>query len=212
MTRIPIDVRQQMRDDREGGMTLTQLMTKYGKSRSTVSFTIKGCDDSKVMWAAPGKKIVKEVKSKSRPELSTTDIGEAARQMICARLMLNGVKVFRPMTEDTPVDLLILKENGDIARCQCKYMFPSLRGTHVLSCHSNVRGKNRGIGKHVYTEKEVDYFLGYCLDNDGVYIVPRSVTGGRHDCHFWILRSPSGGNVGERIDEKQYKEAFDLLK
>jgi hypothetical protein len=49
---------------------------------------IRGCDTSKLVRAAPGRRIVYEVESKERPDLSKTDLGEASRQMICARLML----------------------------------------------------------------------------------------------------------------------------
>lgn len=210
--RIPDAVRLNMRSDRESGMTLTQLMGKYGRSRSTVSYAVRGCDTSMVMKAAPGKRIVPSVESKERPGLSTTDLGEAARQMICARMMIEGIKVFRPMTEDTPVDLLVLRKDGSIAKCQCKYLFPSVRGCHMLKCSSSGRGEERGTGRHIYTEKEIDFFLGYCWDNDDVYVVPRSFTAGRQECALWILRGPLGRGNRESVDGEKFRRAFAGLK
>ena len=212
MKKTTDEVRQKIREDREQhGMTLYQLAEKYGMPKSTVFLMIRGCDASRVERASPNRKVVQRVQAKIRPEISKTDLGEAARQMICARLMLNGVKVFRPMTEDTPIDLLVWCRDGRMLKCQCKYLYPDKRGAHVLMCHSAGRGKNRGISKHIYTEHEIDFFLGYCWDNDEVYVVPRSVTDGRQECRFWILRSPAGGCVGRRMDEEKYKGAFDLL-
>lgn len=212
MIRITDEIRNMMRDDRESGMTLTQLMAKYGKSRSTTSLTVSGCDTSKVQKAAPGKRIVGGVTPMERPSLSKTDLGEAARQMICARLMLNGIKVFRPMTEDTPIDLLVLSKSGDVFKCQCKYVFPNKRGAHVLKCCSAGRGDERGSGEHIYTKDEVDFLLGYCLDNDAVYVVPISATGGQPQVSLWVLRESCGSNGVKSFDGEIYKNAFDLLK
>ena len=212
MKRIPEEVRKQMRIDRESGMTLTKLMEKYNRSRSTVFFVVGDCDSSKVQRAAPGKRIVDGILPMERPSLSKTDLGEAARQMICARLMLNGVKVFRPMTEDTPTDLLVLQKSGSVLKCQCKYVFPDKRGAHVLKCCSAGRGEERSHGKHVYTEDEVDYLLGYCLDNDAVYVVPLNVTHGQSQVSLWILRRVCGDNGIKSFDGETYKNAFDLLK
>ena len=212
MKRIPEDVRLQMREDRESGMTLGQLLAKYDWPKSTISLTVKGCDTSKVVHAAPGKRVVQRVVPKVRPSLSKTDLGEAARQMICARLMLSGVKVFRPMTEDTPIDLLVLSKDGKVLRCQCKYVYPDKRGAHVLTCHSSGRGTERGIKSHVYGEDEVDFFLGYCSDDDAVYVVPRKVTSGKSSMSLWILRDSCYANEMKGFDAKIYKNAFDLVR
>lgn len=129
-------------------------------------------DASKVKRASPTRKVVKEVQATPRPELSKADLGEAARQMITARLMLAGVTVFRPLTEDTPIDLLIMSENK-VFKCQCKYIWPSKNGSHRMSLASTRTNNPRKKSyTHLYTSEEVDFFLGYCLDNDSVYVIP----------------------------------------
>ena len=210
--RIPEAMRAQMRTDRESGMTLTQLVGKYGRSKSTVSMTVRGCDTSKVVCAAPGKKVVSVVVSKERPNLSKVDIGEASRQMICARLMFNEVKVFRPMTKDTSTDLLVMKEDGTVLKCQCKYVYPSGNGRHIMNLFASRKNKQSNrVVKHRYSLQEVDFFLGYCADNDGVYVIPNSDTTGTSSLAFWVLRSSMGSN-GKGIDTSQYLNRFDLLK
>jgi hypothetical protein len=134
--------------------------------------------------------------------------------MICARLMLNEVKVFRPMTEDTPTDLLVLKRDGTVSKCQCKYIFPERSGCHLMPlCSIRKSGANRKAVKHIYTAEEVDFFLGYCQDNDTVYVIPYSAAGGRNGLRFWILRDclGSNGNEKDRFDEKEWRGRFDLL-
>lgn len=210
MTRIPEDMRIQMRADRELGMTLTQLAKKYGRSRSTVYSTVSGCDTSNVSWTV-GRR-TEDVTPKDRPLLSKTDIGEAARQMICARLMLNGVVVFRPMTEDTPTDLLIMKSSGEVLKCQCKYIFPTGKGSHTMSLFSvRKNGPNDKAVRHRYTLEEVDCFLGYCFDNDGVYVIPNAITEGVQQLAFWVLRK-SGGSCGKGLDTIQFLNNFEFLK
>jgi len=91
MKRVTDEVRKQIRRDREQeGMTLYQLVDKYGRSKSTIAGIIKGCDTSNVKRAAPGRKVVSATEPMERPNLSKVDLGEAARQMICARLMFAG--------------------------------------------------------------------------------------------------------------------------
>lgn len=142
--------------------------------------------------------------------LSKTDLGEAARQMVCARLMLAGAKVFRPMTEDTPIDLLVLLPDGKVARCQCKFIWPSPEGCHIMSLYSvRKNGPNSKAIKHHYTASEVDFFLGYCADNDAVYVVPFRATGGRTGLRFWVSRWP--GSRRAKFDPEKYRNAFDLL-
>lgn len=147
-----------------------------------------------------------------RPQLSKADLGEAARQMICARLLLAGVKVFRPLTEDTPVDLLVLQ--GDHAlKCQCKLIYPEGKsGTYCLSlCAVRKWGPGARAIKHRYTETEVDFFLGYCLENDSIYVVPFFDAAGRTRITI-RLEMAAGRNQHQPLDMEKYRNNFSLLK
>lgn len=146
-----------------------------------------------------------------RPNLSKADLGEATRQMICARLMLNSVKVFRPMTEDTPIDLLVLAGNR-VLKCQCKYIFPDARGAHTMNLYSvRKNGPGSKAVKHKYTVDEVDFFLGYCMANDGVYVYPFAACGGRSTLTIRIGDPAKGRNQHDGIDHSAYLNAFSLL-
>jgi hypothetical protein len=149
-----------------------------------------------------------------RPELSKADLGEAARQMIAARLMLAGLSVFRPLGEDTPVDLLVLRPDGSALKCQCKAMFVARSGVHVMSlCTIRKWGPNGQVVKHRYAREEVDFFLGYAVETDSVYVFPFGATERFKESLFiWILREPMNRNGSPRFDATSYKNAFDLLR
>jgi PD-(D/E)XK endonuclease len=148
----------------------------------------------------------------NRPNLSKGNLGEAARQMICARLLLNGVNVYRPLYEDTPTDLLILKTNGEIKKCQCKYIYPVKNGSHEMPlCTIRKNGPNSKAIRHKYTKFEVDFFLGYCLDNDSIYTIPYESVEGKRSINLWIFREPKGKNGHDHFNHMEYKEKYEKL-
>jgi hypothetical protein len=212
MKRVSEGIRQKIRERREEGATLTVLCGEFPYAKSTIYSIIKDCDSSKVTRACPTRGVAPRVESKPRPPLSKSDLGEAARQMIAGRLMLHGVKVFMPLSEDTPVDLLVLTEQGSALKCQCKYIYPAPRGCHTLPlCATRKWGPNSKVEKHRYAKSEVDFFLGYCWDNDTVYVVPHEEGEGRSSRTLWILRDPVGRGNSEIWDHRQWENRFELL-
>jgi len=115
-----------------------------------------------------------------------------------------------PLNEDTPVDLLIINNQNVVRKCQCKYIYPTINGSHEITlCSIRKNGPNSKAFRHKYTEEEVDFFLGYCLDNDSVYVIPYEVTNGRQNLKLWILRNPIINKPA--FDQTVYKNAFYLL-
>lgn len=209
------EVMAQIREDREvNGMTITEVMSKYSLSRGTAYTAIKDMDASNVSRAAPSRPIVRQVeRPNARPLLSKTNLGEAGRQMIAARLMLAGLHVFRPLTEDTPVDLLVLRRDGVSIKCQCKCFFVERSGRHAMSLVSVRKwGPSSRAVVHRYTRDEVDFFLGYLTDNDSVYVVPfDAVSHLKRELGVWVLREPAGRNKVKTVDAEEFKNAFHLM-
>ena len=203
-----------MREDREKlGLSIYEIAKKYGCAPVTVYVTVKDCPTGFVRKAAPGRKIVKEVTPVTRPNLSKSNLGEAARQAICAKLMIRNISVYRPMIEDTTVDLLIVTKSGKIKKCQCKYVYANKHGFHnFLLCSIRKNGPNSKAIKHLYTKEEVDFFLGYCLDNESVYVVPYEDVVGKTSVALWILRDPVAHNNCNIFDHKKYQNRFDYLE
>lgn len=188
-------------------LTIPEIQRRLGVAKSTLSLwlrpypltseELKGHRVANVQKARLGKIDANQPPRglvgawESRPNLSKADLGEACRQMICAKLMLAGIQVFRPLNEDTPIDLVVLG-SATFLRCQCKCVFRgSGKPNHTIS-FSSVRkwGPNSQALKHNYTREEVDFFLGYCPDNDGVYVIPYADTRGRSYASIWVTSSP----------------------
>lgn len=196
------------------GLSLDEIKTKHGISRSTAASAIRGMDSSLVIRASPSRKVVPRTSVTPRPNLSKGDLGEAARQMILARLLFANIKVFRPITEDTPIDLLILRSDGVALKCQCKYAYPRGDGAHkMLTSSVRKSGPNSKAVVHRYTKNEVDFFLGYVLDNDSVYVIPfeELPTEKTKSVAIWVTRSPVGVNGGVSFGSEKFRNAFHLL-
>ncbi len=199
-----------LKDRRTLQLPLKVLARKHNLAKSTVQ-KIFNENSIQRLKTRRRKKIVPVVFPEKRPMLSKGDLGEAARQAICAFLLLNGIKVFKPLTEDTPIDLLVLVGTR-VLKCQCKYVFPIKKGCHAMNFFSvRKNGPSSKAVKHLYTKDEVDYFLGYCLDNRGVYVLPFEVVKGRRSLHFWILREPKSKNEKSIFDHRKYLDNYRLF-
>ncbi len=127
--------------------------------------------------------------------------------------MQAGLDVFMPLGEDTPIDLLVLRADGVALKCQCKAMFVHKSGIHVMPLVTVRKwGPNSRAVVHRYTRDEVDFFVGYAVEVDTVFVFPFDDT-----AHFksqlgvWLLRSPTNNNQHRRFDATPYKNAFQLL-
>jgi hypothetical protein len=203
-----------IREDREErGFTITSIMERYSLARTTAYSAIAGLDASKVKRASPTRRVVPELERPPRPPLSKANLGEAARQLIAARMMMAGLNVFQPIGEDTPVDLLVLRKNGVALKCQCKCMFVSDSGAHKMPlCAVRKWGPNAKVVQHRYRADEVDFFLGYAHETDSVFVLPyEALTRFKSVLHIWLLRQPMGRNGIAPFDPAPYKDAYHLL-
>ncbi len=128
--------------------------------------------------------------------------------------MLAGLSVFRPMSEDTPIDLLVLRRDGAALKCQCKIMFVDERsGVHVMPlCTVRKWGPAAKAVVHRYRRDEVDFFLGYVPEDDSIFVFPFGATERfKAKLSVWILREPTNRNGTPRFDAVPYKNAFHLL-
>lgn len=214
-TKLTPEVREAIRVDREQhGFTITKIMEKHGLPRTTAYAAIEGLDASKVQRASPKRRVVQPLERPPRPPISKANLGEAARQLIAGRMLLAGLDVFQPIGEDTTTDLLVLRPDGVALKCQCKAMFVSKSGVHVMPlCTVRKWGPNAKVVAHRYTRDEVDFFLGYAVEVDTVFVLPFDAT-----AHFkgkmtmWLLREPANNNGTARFDVAPYRNAFHLLE
>jgi hypothetical protein len=201
-------------DREERGFSLSTIMKRHGLRRTTAYSAIANLDDSKVQRASPSRRVVEPIDVPPRPPLSKANLGEAARQLIAGRMLLAGLDVFQPIGEDTPVDLLVLRDDGVALKCQCKTMFITKSGVHRMPlCTIRKWGPNAKVVAHRYTRDEVDFFLGYAVEIDSVFVFPFDDTARfKKDVFVWLLREPVGNNQYGRFDAAPYKNAFHLLR
>lgn len=199
--------------DREThGMSLSQICEKYNLGKSCAFSAIKGMDDSQVVRKAPArrsmKKLSKEDRQLNRPNISKTDLGEAARQAIIAQLMLKGFVVFQPISEDTPIDLIILLPDNRVLKCQCKCLFLTKHGAHHMGLtHTKYKEK---LYRCKYTKDDVDFFFGYALEDASIYVFPYESVSTLSGIDIWINRQPVFPK--ERIvDPSKFRNAYELL-
>jgi hypothetical protein len=213
--KLTAELRESIRVDREEhGFSLSQIMERHGLTRSTAYNAIADLDASKVQRASPSRRVVQPVEIPPRPPLSKANLGEAARQLIAGLMMLAGLSVFQPIGEDTPIDLLVLRSDGTALKCQCKVMFVAKGGAHVMPlCSVRKWGPTARAVQYRYTREEVDFFLGYAIEVDTVFVFPFDATA-RFKTSFttWLLRQPAGNNQSSRFDTSPYKNAFHLLR
>jgi hypothetical protein len=128
-------------------------------------------------------------------------------------MMLAGLTVFQPLGEDSPIDLLVLRPDGVALKCQCKTMFVTKHGVHAMPlCTVRKWGPGAKAVKHRYTRSEVDFFLGYAVEVDSVFVFPFDDTAQfKSAVTTWLLRQPAGTNGKAPFDAASYKNAFHLL-
>jgi hypothetical protein len=80
----------------------------------------------------------------------------------------------------------------------------------VFSLTSQRNSRSGRVNHHKYSESDVDFFLGYCQDDDAVYIIPHEETKERTMINLWILREPSS-NKEKHQENQRFKNAFHLL-
>jgi hypothetical protein len=108
----------------------------------------------------------------------------------------------------------VLRPDGVALKCQCKAMFIAKTGVHVMPlCSVRKWGPNAKAIKHRYTRDEVDFFLGYAVELDTVFVFPfDAATQFKHQITVWLLRQPVGNNQHARFDAAPYRNAFHLLR
>jgi hypothetical protein len=213
-TKLTPAVRDAIRVDREEhGFTITKIMERHGLPRTTAYNAIAGLDDSKVKRASPSRRVVQPLEIPPRPPVSKANLGEAARQLIAGRMLLAGLDVFQPIGEDTTIDLLVLRHDGAASKCQCKAMYVAESGVHKMPLVTVRKwGPNAKAVHHRYTSDEVDFFLGYAVEIDTVFVFPfDAMARFKSVLCLWLLRPPAGNNQHEHFDPTPYKNAFHLL-
>lgn len=105
-----------------------------------------------------------------KPELTNhpVDVGHRAEAAILSALVQRGYRVLLPFGVNQRYDL-VLECEGRFLKVQCKT--GRLRDGVVRVSTQSIQSNTRGTRTRSYTG-EVDLFIVYCTDNEGIYVVP----------------------------------------
>jgi len=94
-----------------------------------------------------------------------------------------------------------------------KCMYVARGGFHVMNLFTVRKwGPGARAVRHRYSRDEVDFFLGYVVETDSVYVFPFDATERfKSRVCAWILRQPTNHNGSQPFDAAPFKSAFHLM-
>lgn len=142
--------------------------------------------------------------------IHTKTKGNIAETFVLANLIKEGFTVSIPYGENSRYDLIIETERG-FKKIQIKYISKRKdRGYYVLPLRSVRANKKHNRIIH-YTSSEIDFIIGYCIDNNSCYIIPMDKLKMKYEIHLWIDRKPLGKNKFKSTDADYYRNNWSLL-
>jgi predicted AAA+ superfamily ATPase len=143
--------------------------------------------------------------------MDTKTKGDIAETFVLANLIKQGFTVSIPYGENSRYDLIIETKSG-FKRIQIKYVSKRKnKNYHTLPLRSVRSNRTRNKIVH-YTDKDIDYIIGYCPDNNSCYVIPMKGLKIKHELHIWVNKKPKGKNQFKPLDVDQYKNNWRLLK
>jgi hypothetical protein len=127
--------------------------------------------------------------------LTTNQKGGIAENAVTAEALVNGIMVYRPMSEGGRYDM-IFDIQGRLMRVQCKW---ATRDGDVVTVRPySSRRTADGMLNRRYTADEIDAVAAYCHDLGRSYLLPASLVCGRRAVHLRL--APSRNNQERRIN------------
>lgn len=133
--------------------------------------------------------------------------GNVSKAHVIARLMKEGYNLLEPLSENSRYDLAIDLE-GRLIRIQIKTIyFKNDKKVYEMVCYSTTRRGKKHI-KTPYTEREVDFIIGYNLERDEMYTFPIKDIAGRKQI---IFREERRKNQYKPLDIRKYKKVKEII-
>jgi len=98
-------------------------------------------------------------------DLTTADKGRIAEAAVLFRLSLLGYSPLRPMFEGAAYDWSVDVGSGRLVRLQVKCAFQGKHGAPLIQLT-----RSRKVGRKRYSEKDLDFFIGYSLLLDEAHV------------------------------------------
>jgi len=126
--------------------------------------------------------------------------GDLSKAFVIAKLLKEGYRVLEPVSENSRYDLVVELDNK-FFRIQVKTIyFKNDLQVYEMICYSTTKRNKKHI-KSKYTEKEVDFIIGYNQDTDEAYTFPIKDIAGRYQIVFREIRQ---SNQYTPLNAKEY--------
>lgn len=122
----------------------------------------------------------------------TKQIANESELRFASEFVRKGWAVFLPYGEDSPVDLLIYKDNS-FKRIQVKASKPK---NGVLPCH--LRSSNNWQHKK-YSKNDIDFFALYDYENKKGFLIPIKKVEGMSEIKLRLSKAKNNQKKGIRI-------------
>ena len=140
----------------------------------------------------------------------TKDKGDLGLVMVIADLVRHGIRVYLPLSEHQPSDLIALDGSGRVARVQVKYR--TLEPTGVVTVDfRNTYSDSHGSHKKLADHSQFDCYAVYCPQTDKVYYLRiGDIPDGSVQCVSLRVVPPANNQKKKVIMASDY-EAFDRI-
>ena len=106
-------------------------------------------------------------------ELGKIEKGYLGSLIVEQKLIRNGFNVFKPVTENGKVDMIIEKGNR-YGRVQIKTVMTDKRDGRKSVPMRKLTHNKTEHKTHLYTSEDIDYFIGVDIETEDVYVIPIS--------------------------------------
>ena len=101
--------------------------------------------------------------------MNSKKIGNIGEAKVLSKFVELGIPVYLPFGDNEKADL-IAEFNGKLNRIQVKTSIKAEDGKMIFDLTSSTIHRKNG-NKHIYTEKEIEYFACYNIERDKIFLI-----------------------------------------
>ncbi len=102
--------------------------------------------------------------------MNTKAIGNIGEAKALCKFVELGIPVYIPFGDNEKADL-IAEFNGKLNKIQVKTSIKAEDGAMIFDLTSSTSHRKNGV-RHIYTDKEIDYYICYNVQRDKLFLVP----------------------------------------
>ena len=121
--------------------------------------------------------------------MNSKKIGNIGEAKTLSKFVELGVPVYIPFGDNEKCNI-VAEFNGKLNKIQCKTSFKFADGRILFSLVSSTMHRKNGV-KHIYSNKEIDYFSLYNIESDIILLLPIEIVEGMKQVSFRVPFDPT---------------------